>query len=119
MKIVLPFPPSSLSGHHDKHWRALQPVKKHWRTMAHDTVLDAVCETHIPAEGDIPMHIHFTPPNNRGDRWNYVNRCKPVIDGIADALGINDRRFLPSVSYSPPQKPGRIEIEITLAVEPS
>lgn len=114
LRIELPFPPSSLSGHHDKHWRKLQPVKKEWRRLAHDAALDAVFETLIPADGDIGFHIHFIPPDNRGDRLNYVNRCKPVADGIADALGVNDRRFLPSISYAPPEKPGRLVITITL-----
>jgi hypothetical protein len=112
--LDLPFPPSSLSGHHNEHWRKLQPIKKKWRQLAHDAVWDAVTETEIPESGDIGLHIHFVPPDRRGDRLNYVNRCKPIADGIADALGINDRRFLPSISYAEPEKPGRLVISIDL-----
>ncbi|WP_305096457.1 hypothetical protein [Croceibacterium aestuarii] len=63
------------------------------------------------------MHIHFVPPDRRGDRCNFWNRCKPYIDGIAEALGINDARFLPSMSFAQPEKPGRVEVTIGRAGE--
>jgi crossover junction endodeoxyribonuclease RusA len=66
----------------------------------------------IDWDGDISTHVHFIPPDNRGDRWNYVNRCKGIFDGIADALGVNDRRFLPSISYDKPRKPGMVIVTI-------
>jgi crossover junction endodeoxyribonuclease RusA len=37
---------------------------------------------------------------------------KPVFDGIADALGVNDKRFVPAYTFAPAEKPGRIEITI-------
>lgn len=109
-KIILPFPPSSLSGHSEgRHWQKVPVIKKHreWSCLA---TLEA--KLTVPATGDIRLHIHFVPPDNRGDRTNYWNRCKPVIDGIADALKINDKRFLPSMSFAKPEKPGRLEIEL-------
>ncbi len=65
-----------------------------------------------PATGDIEITFSFYPPNNRGDRTNYPNRCKAMIDGIAEALGVNDKRFLPNYQHFPAEKPGRVEIEI-------
>lgn len=29
---------------------------------------------------------------------------------IADALGVNDKRFLPAYEFYPPEKPGRVEV---------
>lgn len=66
----------------------------------------------VPSRGDIRLHIRFVPPDRRGDRTNFPNRVKPIIDGIADALGINDSRFVPSYEFSEPEKPGRVEIEV-------
>jgi len=43
---------------------------------------------------------------------NFPNRCKPIFDGIADALGVNDSRFVPHYHFCDPTKPGRIEIRI-------
>lgn len=106
--IELPFPPASLSGHHDTHWRKLQPVKKLFRTRAEAATL--AIKPAVPDGGDIPVSVTFHAPDNRGDRVNYPNRMKPIFDGIADALGVNDRRFLPSYHFGPNEKPGRVII---------
>ena len=66
----------------------------------------------VPATGDIRINFRFVPPDNRGDRVNFPNRLKPLIDGIADALDVNDKRFLPSYEFAEPEKPGRVEVEI-------
>lgn len=106
--IVLPFPPSTLSGHHNVHWRKLQPVKKQHREWARLATLAA--KPLVADEGDIRIVITFVPPDRRGDRANYPNRMKPYIDGIADALGVNDRRFCPTYVFAEPEKPGRVEV---------
>lgn len=108
--IQLPFPPSSLSGHAKGHWRSKSgPTAKH-RAWA-EAATRAVRPT-IPATGDIRIHVRFVPPDRRGDRTNYPNRLKPYFDGIADALGVNDARFLPSYEFAPPAKPGHVEFVI-------
>jgi hypothetical protein len=61
---------------------------------------------------DIRVSVTFYPPDKRGDRTNYPNRMKPYWDGIADALCVNDRRFLPSFYYAEPTKEARVVIEI-------
>lgn len=106
--IVLPFPPSSLSGHAKGHWRSKAAETKKWRAWAHSATLAA--KASVQANGDIALTIRFYPPNMRGDRTNFPNRMKPIFDGLADALGVNDRRFLPSYVFCAPEKPGRIEI---------
>lgn len=112
--IVLPFPPSSLSGHAKGHWRAKSgPTAKHraWARAAATVELLQVLRVGLP-EGDIRIRVRFFPPDHRGDRTNYPNRMKPYFDGIADALGVNDARFLPSYEFCAPEKPGRVEITI-------
>ena len=108
--ILLPFPPSSLSGHNNGSWRGKSGTVQKYRTWAHLATLDA--KPAVPDEGDIRIVIKFYPPDNRGDRTNYANRMKPYIDGIADALAVNDKRFLPSYEFFPPEKPGRVVIEV-------
>jgi hypothetical protein len=108
--IVLPFPPASLSGHNtgDKFTKA-PIIAKHrdWACSATRAARIA-----IPAAGDIPIHVRFVPPDRRGDRLNFWNRCKPYFDGIAQALKTNDARFLPSMSFADPEKPGRVEVTL-------
>lgn len=109
--IVLPFPPASLSGHAKGHWRAKADATRKHRNWARLATMDAKVRG-IPEAGDIKVHIRFVPPDRRGDRTNFANRMKPYLDGIADALGVNDSRFLPRFTYEPPEKPGRVIVEI-------
>lgn len=118
MKIVLSFPHASLSGHAKGHWRSkATPTVKH-RREAYLKTEDALGEdmseviAAYAGKGDVPIHIRFIPPNRRGDRINYPIRIKPQIDGIALALLINDRRFLPTYEFCEPEKPGRVEFEL-------
>lgn len=109
--IVLPFPPSSLSGHNTgNRWAKAALIKKH-RQWAHDATKAA--KVTVPPSGDISIVVRFIPPDNRSDRANFPNRCKPLFDGIADALGVNDKRFVPAFTFAEPEKPGRVEITIT------
>jgi crossover junction endodeoxyribonuclease RusA len=108
--VELPFPPAALSGHNNGHWRGKSAVVKKHREWARLATL-AACVP-VPDEGDIRLSITFYPPDNRGDRTNFPNRCKPQIDGIAQALGVNDKRFLPTYHFAQPCKPGLVVVEI-------
>ena len=111
--IELPFPPASLSGHNTGHWRAKSAiVAKHRLWAKHATVAAGVT---VPPSGDIRLLITFYPPDRRGDRVNYPNRLKPYLDGIADALKVNDSRFLPAYQFAEPTKPGKVVISIAEA----
>lgn len=108
--ITLPFPPSSLSGHAKGHWRRKAAITKKWRAWAFAAALTA--KVNAPAEGDIRIVVRFYPPDRRGDRTNFPNRMKPIFDGLADALKVNDRRFVPAYVFCEPEKPGRVEITL-------
>lgn len=110
--IVLPFPPASLSGHAKGHWRRKALVTRIWRDDAYHAALAAKLRHLVPVDGDIRLAVHFYPADNRGDRTNYPNRCKPIFDGIADALRVNDRRFVPEYHFHEASKPGRLEIQV-------
>jgi crossover junction endodeoxyribonuclease RusA len=106
--IELPFPPASLSGHNSGHWHAKSAtVAKHRRWAMLATL---AAKPAVPAEGDIRISLAFYPPDRRGDRTNFANRAKPLIDGIADALKVNDRRFLPTYHYAEPCNPAKVVV---------
>jgi len=95
--IDLPFPSSKLSGHAKGKWQSSSGVVADTRMAAKrrtDEVLAEIAHA-IPDDCDIAITTEFYPPNNRGDRVNYPNRMKAVYDGIAEAMGVNDKRFLP------------------------
>ena len=111
--FTLPFPPSSLSGHAKGHWRSKSgPTAKHREWARLQTKAAAPV---VEPEGDIVVRVRFVPPDRRGDRTNYPNRMKPYFDGIADALGVNDRRFLPAYEFAEPCKPGWVLITLEKA----
>lgn len=106
----LPFPPASLSGHNNGRWQSKSgPVKVH-RAIAKLATLEACVA--VPDEGDIPITMTFHPPDKRGDRVNFPNRAKPLWDGIADALGVNDSRFLPTYVFGDPVKGGQVLVTL-------
>lgn len=108
--IILPFPPSSLSGHAKGHWRGHAAETRKHRQWARAATLAARAKVH--GDGDIAVTVRFVPPDRRGDRINFAIRMKPYFDGIADALGVNDKRFLPTYIYAEPEAPGRVEVMI-------
>lgn len=128
MKIVLPFPSSSLAGNGAKfgagQWGKIKATKQHreWARLAtleargaeRPRLEDGQAATEVD-KADIPITIRFIPPNNRGDRVGYPYRMKAYFDGIADALGVNDRRFHPCFIFCEAEKPGRVEVYIGAA----
>ena len=111
--IVLPFPPASLSGHNTGHWRSKATPTAQHREWARLATLAA--KPPIPPDGDICIHVRFQPPDRRGDRTNFPNRLKPYFDGIADALAVNDARFLPSYEFAAPAAPGSVTVTLGAA----
>lgn len=106
--IVLPFPSSGLSGHNNGNPHAKAGMVRKHRAWARLATLEA--KPRIPEAGDIIVTVRFVPANNRGDRINYPVRMKPYFDGIADALGVNDKRFVPMFIFAEPEAPGRVEV---------
>ena len=107
--IELPFPPATLSGHNNGHWRSRSGIVSKHRIWAKLATL-AGDPVPVPDDGDIRISFTFYPPDKRSDRLNYVIRVKPYADGVAEALGVNDRRFLPSFHFAEPVKNPRVVV---------
>ena len=111
MVIILPWPPSDLSGHANGHWRGKAAIVAKHRLWAFQATKAA--RPHVPSTGDIPVSVEFYPPDNRSDRINFWNRCKPYFDGIAEAMGVNDKRFVPAGYHvCEPIKGGRVVVTL-------
>ena len=108
--IELPWPDSTLVGHNNGHWRNKARIVATHRSWAFHATREA--RLTVAEDGDICVHISFTPPHNRGDRTNMPNLMKPYLDGIAEALGVNDKRFLPSYEFCPANKPGKVVVTL-------
>lgn len=110
--MKLPFPPASLVPHAKGSYFGKMRVTKAWRKIARDAT-DKYGLSVSKGDTDIVVHCSFFPPNRNGDRVNFPLRMKPIFDGIADALGVNDKRFVSKFYFCPVDKEDpRIEIRI-------
>ena len=119
MIITLPWPDRRLSPNARLHFRVVAAVKKQARADAHilATVALSLKDKRAISAGDgkIPIEVRFYPPDNRHrDDDNAIASFKAARDGIADSIGVDDKRFQPVYRFMDPDKPGRVEVEIKI-----
>ena len=108
--ITLGWPPASLGSNSRAH-----PMRRHrdaQRVRLHAKLLSLPLRSCAIPDGDIHLTVEFRPPSNRGDRANFPHLAKHVLDGVADALGVNDRRFVPTWVYGEPVRGGAVIITL-------
>ncbi len=118
MKIILPWPDKRLSPNARLHWRAKVGPKQAAKIATGWAV--AVTEGYQPTkaallgtEGPIALKIAFYPPDRRHrDDDNMIGSFKTARDAIAEALGVDDRRFRPHYFFEDPVPSGKVEVEI-------
>ena len=97
IEIVLGWPPSDLSPNKRLHWAKLATAKKQYRKDCYSVSKEQLKKyrgvtKNIPEK--LVLEMTFIPPDRRSyDRDNLVARMKSGIDGLSDALRINDKRF--------------------------
>jgi crossover junction endodeoxyribonuclease RusA len=97
--LVLPWPPKELSPNSTLHWARKAKFKKEYRRTCWALTLEAGWIN--PPEGKIPLTITFYPPDKRHrDADNMVASIKAGLDGVADAMKVNDRQFLPTFVFT-------------------
>lgn len=122
MIITLPWPDSKLSPNGRAHRKRVASVKAKARKDAAYLTFDAMqkhlaTKSHFQGEARLPFRVTFYPPDKRHrDDDNMIGSFKAYRDGIADALGVNDRQFRPEYVFADPVKPGRVEVEIIPAI---
>lgn len=112
-EIVLPWPPAALSPNARSHWRARSKAMKAAKLLAWAETIKAGWV--VPTGDRVHLFVDFYPPTKRmPDDDNMLARCKGYRDGIADALGIDDKVFVshPYVK-SEPRKGGEVRLRIT------
>ena len=117
-RIELPWPPKELSPNARVHFRAKAAATKAYREQAYWTAKTAymrgeLTRSELPAEGVISLRFEFRPPDaRRRDLDNMLSSMKAGLDGIADALEVNDQRFELFLKRSTPIKGGKIIVEV-------
>lgn len=99
-ELILPWPPKILSPNARAHWSKRSKAAKAYRQECF--VLCKSAKIKMPVtDGLVHFFVEFFPPDRRHrDDDNMIASFKSGRDGIADALGINDKKFRchPSVS---------------------
>ena len=94
MKLHLPWPPKELSPNARVHWAKKSKVAKAYRAQC--GFITKAAKVVVPVtEGRLHLWLTFYPPDKRRrDDDNMIASFKSGRDGIADALGIDDCRFI-------------------------
>ena len=110
--IELQWPPKELNPNKRKHWSVKANAAKLYRDDCNMLTIQA--RASVPeGDGPIPMTIDFYPPDKRHrDDDNMISAFKTGRDGLADALGVNDRRFSPVYRFNDSVKGGRIVVTL-------
>jgi crossover junction endodeoxyribonuclease RusA len=114
IEFSLPWPPKILSPNARAHWAPRSRATKSYRVGAR------ILAQHAARGADItiPLKIEFTfcpPDNRRRDQANLLGHMKAGIDGIADALVIDDRHFHVGGSIGPATEGGDVRVRLTWA----
>ena len=106
MRIVLPYPPAALWPNKRPHWSAKARATRSYRHWAK-----------LAANGAQPGKVHLVfcprPLGPKPDLDNCVAAFKAGFDGLADAMGINDRDLRFSFEMGDRCKDGAVIVEIT------
>lgn len=119
--IVLPWPDKALSPNSRTHWSAKAKAAKVARKFGLIAAMEAGINAQTFAGYDGKLHVwidYYAKSRNYPDADNCLSASKAYLDGIADALGVNDRRFVhhPWVKDEP-MKGGKVVIRITKEAE--
>jgi len=113
VRVSLPWPDKVLSQNARVHWskraRATKTARQHtgWATIR------AMGTSRKPGWQRAKVSLTFCPPDRRRrDLQNCIGAAKALIDGVADAIGVDDSLFDCSYQFGQPVKGGAVIVSI-------
>lgn len=112
--IKLDWPSRKLSPNARTHWAALAGAKRVYRNNCTWLAKAAILQQGQPlATIPLPVLVTFNPPDKRGrDTDNMLASVKAGLDGVADAIGIDDKHWVLTIARGEPVKGGRVVVQI-------
>lgn len=98
LTIKLDWPDASLMPNrkNGRHWAGTQPAKVRARQEGYFATKQAMAGRVFAIDGRVPLRVTFVSPDKRDrDLDNLLSSLKHGLDGIAQALGIDDKHFRP------------------------
>lgn len=114
--LILPWPSKDLSPNARVHFRVKARATKHARQTAVVLANEAGWRALQLPPGKLHLWIdcYQAPGKKLPDDDNMTGRCKPYRDGIAQVLGIGDKRFISHPLVSSERRPGgQVVVRIT------
>lgn len=114
--VELPWPARELSPNARGHWSVAAKAKKAYRARCRAIGEAAGLKVLAAGKNGASVHLAFFPPDRRGrDQDNAIASMKAGLDGLADAMGVDDRRWDLSFAFSKEPVPGGVVVvEITV-----
>ena len=99
INVTLPWPPAECSPNSRKHWARRHELSILVKALARELTIEECAKKKFAwPGGDACVIYEFCPPDKRRrDLDNFQARCKPYLDGICDALGIDDSQIKRSI----------------------
>ena len=117
MAVELPWPPAELSPNrkNGKHWSTTHAIKTRYLADCRHLALQAMrAAGYVPPQGVFGLTITFAAPDKRRrDMDNMLASLKSGLDGISQALGVDDQHFEPiTLKRAFGDKPGKVIVEV-------
>jgi hypothetical protein len=115
LQIRLPWPSAKLHPNARVHWAVKAKAAKHARANGYALARAAEGRALRIFDGTtrVPVVLTFHPPDRRlRDTDGMLSACKSMLDGVADALAVNDRLFDFTLQVREPVKSGRVDVQI-------
>lgn len=109
-RISFPWPPAALTPHaKGSPWPKINATKA-YRYQA--KILATIAK--VPACPTARLVFTYHPPRRGSDCQNVHGRLKALIDGIADAMGVDDKAFRCAFpeTFADPVKGGAVVVEV-------
>ncbi len=99
MDIILPYPPMELfpNNKRGQHHMETSRHSRKYRSDCFYVALEQTGPAPILPRGDFPVHVTFVWDGARPDSDNAIAAAKAAMDGLADALKVDDGSFEPLV----------------------
>ncbi len=111
--IELVFPSATLSPNGRAHWGLRARAAKRHRQWAARATQAALGTRYRHRGGRVGLLLTAYPPSaRRMDQDNMIARLKSSIDGIADALGVDDSLFDVRFQWGEPVKGGKVVVSL-------
>lgn len=112
-RVTLAWPDKGLSPNARLHWGRKSRLVKLARTAAWGATLEVTGAGPSRLGKTVHLDMVFCPPDKRRrDRDNLIASMKAATDGIADALRVDDSRFVSTYSIGEPVKGGAVFVTI-------